>query len=1056
MTSFSTLRYPSNFALDSLKILGADTIFYVSTSGNDSTATGTTAAPYGSLGGAMAAARQYMITGNSILTIRLLPGEYTLTDNIDLYHPQGNNIIIEGDPSSLQQRTVWRVQNYTWSLGGFAGGGHTGTISLFDGATTSGCTFHGFTATDNGRYFTIVNAAIGSRSGYFTNGSSAGTGGISAPNAAYSTSSSYDPLFYGDRFFNHGYSFEEGNAILGIGRISNANTNPHTLGVEFSNLNYDGRCPAWHENGGIANTSPSWAGVVNNYPETQYSQPNGYYGYSGWRNEAANVSYPSRTGGDSYITPDPFVLTTYPVVLRAAYNTNSGSLYLKNGSIRAIRNLFFAANSTPFTLNSGVTGATLNYSQSISAFSDNGLPHDTNGSAICLENANIGIRHLGFLGVGTAISAHGSKIVKYVDATVDTNGSGSTSLTTTGTQRYAVLNTLDNTPVLCTTHCQQSIVAKNSTIDFTDGSGLNREYMTDFRDGSVYLAATSKPIAMFGSELKATSIATSVNSMVSNFKMDVVVPVFPGTTGSGGTAAFIANAGSTAFWSAYPMAKAYMNVAGVGRREIGFINYAQLSGFTVSGIVGSTLGVTYVNSVQPTGYQRYTIYGLKTAPFGLSFMSLADIKSGITSTFASPPYGGTFEMEFYSGPTSSTVSSFYAVGNRSVIVKGANGVTFGILGITLNIGSTNLASNYIQSFSSYGTDGTYLGNFFDNRKTSIQVFDGSKVTIEKALIIENGGAVPLEVAKNSSCIIGDGIVSANKSLNIQTSGQTDGTLGSFNYNTGFLSITGFGYAGVHCWDNSNMIVGTMLIKHPTAVNCFTENDLSSFNGKILKIEQGSKGIFGSLYALLTIGNSSVLAANSSQTTTTTGTGMWKSRTGIGYGFISLDSSRLNGFITVERNSSLLLELASGSKIFHFDGGSPNWIGGSTASPRNASLMTAKWDSSILVGNVQEAFSPYADAGLATRVTVDRRSAANAKISTRSAGSALSVYNTAGITRPWAGNTGGGFTGNIVSHDVNIGNYANTLTNSTGQRDLVPPDGITYCTSFNGFSKIIAI
>lgn len=1055
MSSFSAIRYPSNYPLDSLKILGADTIYYVSTTGNDTTGSGTTAAPFASLGGAMAAARQYIITGNSTLTIRLLPGEYTLTENVDLYHPQGNNIIIEGDPSSLQQRTVWRVQNYTWSLGAFAGGGHTGTINLFDGTTTSGCTLHGFTGSDAGRYFTIVNAAIGSRSGYYTNGSSAGIGGISAPNSAYSTSSSYDPLFYGDRFFNHGYSFEEGNAILGVGRIVSA-PNQFNLNVEFSNLNYDGRCPAWHEDGGIANTSPSWGGVVNNYPETQYSQPNGYYGYNGWRNESANVSYPSRVGSDSYITPDPFVLTTYPVVLRAAYNSNAGTLYLKNGNIKAIRNLFFAANSTPFTLNSGATGATLNYSQAISAFSDHGLPHDTNGTAISLENATIGIRHLGFLGVGTAVSAVGSKIVKHVDHTIDADGFSSTSLTTIGSRRYAVLNSLDNTPVLCTTNCQQGIVAKNSTIDLTDGSGLNREYMTDYRDGSVYISATSKPIALFGSDFSATSVATSVNSMVPNFKTDIVVPIFPGTTAAGNTAAFIAYAGSTGFWSAYPMAKAYLRVAGGSRQEIGFVNYVEESTSPVSGIAGSTVGVSYVNSVQPTEYRRYTVYGLKTAPSGLSFMSIGDIKNGITSTFASPPYGGTFEIEFYSGLTASTVSSYYAVGNKSVLVKSAIGTTYGILGMTLTAGATNLASNYVQSFSSYGADKTYLGNFFDNRKTGVQVFDGSKLMIEKALLIENGGAVPLEIAKNSSCIVGDGIISANKSLNVQTSGQTDGTLGSFNYNTGFLSITGFAHAGVHCWDNSSVIVGTMLVKHPTSVNCFAENDVSSFNGKILKIEQSSRGILGSLYALLSIGNSSVIAANSTQTPTTVGSGTWKSRNGIGYGFASFDPLRLNGFVAVERNSSLLLELASGSKIFHFDGGSPNWRGGSTAAPRNTSLITAKWDSSVLVGNVQEAFTPYADAGLATRFTVDVRSAANAKISTRSSGNALSVYNTAGITRPWSGTTAGGFTGNIISYDVNIGNYANTLTNSTGQRDLSPPDGVTYCTSFSGFSKIIII
>lgn len=1018
--SYFSLLYQQVGPIDALKVVSTDAVLYVSNSGNDTLGTGSTAAPFLTLSKAVNYAREHLILGNSTLTIRLLPGEYILDENIDLYHPQGSNLVIEGDPSAFTQRTVWRVQNYTWNLSNFAGGGHTGTLSLFDGTTTAGCTFHGFTATDNGTYFSITNAAVGSRSGYETSGS-----GVVAPSA-----SSYDPLFWGDRFFNHGYSYEDGNAILGLGRILNAGANPHTVSAQFSNLNYDGRCPAWHLNGGLGNATPAWAGLANNYPETQYSQPNGYYGTPAWHNESGNVAFPSNPS-TTHITNDPLLLSTYPVVIRAGYGNNSGSLLLKNGNLKGLRNIMFAADASPYTLQSGITGATANHSQAISAFTDNGLAHNTNGVALCLENATIGIRHLGFNGMGTAISAYGSKITKYTEETVDTSG------VTGGVVRYANLNTLDNAPVICTANCTNGIVAKNSTIDFTDGSGINREYLTDHREGTVYVSAVSKPISLFGSEFKATSVVANSHSHVPSFKMDVVVPLFSGITSS----TFLTHVGSTGFWSAYPLAKAYMNVAGVGRQEIGAVNFVTESTETISQITGTTAGASYLGST-PVGYRRYTLHGLKTAPDGLNYITDHDVRNGITTPFGVAQYGGTLEVEFYSDNGGVNVASYYALGRQSVLVRGLTGSTFGVLGVT---GST--FANYLQSFSSYGADGTYLGNYFNNRKTTVQAFDGSRVHIEKALVVDNGGVVPVEIAKNSSLIVGDGIVSANKKLGIQGDGKTDGTFGSINYNSGAVCITGYAYSGIHCWDDSSAVIGTLFTKHPTTINSFEPGDLSS-TGKVMKVEQSSRAVLGNLYSLLTVGNSSVLGSLSAQTYTSSGTGYWKSRTGIGYGFVPLDPSRLNGFISAERNSSILIELATGGKVFHFDGGSPNWSGEGT-SFRNASLLSAKYSSTILVGDVQQSSSPYTDTNLSTKFTVDQRSSQTARIATRSSGT--SVYGT-NTTRVWAGATGA----SLSVHDVNIGSYSNTLTNNNGQRDIVPAAGITYCSSFNGFSRILGI
>lgn len=1033
MSSYFSLLYEQVGPIAALKVVSADAFLHVSNSGNDTSGTGTTAAPFQTLTKALNYAREHLILGNATLTIRLQPGEYTLTENVDLYHPQGSNIVIEGDPSAFTQHVVWRVQDYTWSLANFAGGGHTGTISLFNGITTSGSTFHGFTASDNGKYFTIVNAAVGSRSGYATV-----NGGISA------SSSSYDPLFWGDRFFNHGYSFEEGNALLGIGRILSAHTNPHTLGVQFSNLNYDGRCPAWSLAGGINGVTPSWAGLSNNYPESQYSQPNGYYGSSNWKTESGGETYPARPGGTVHVTTDPFIVSTYPVVIRANYGANSGTLYLKNGSLKGLRNIMFASSNSPYTLQSGITGATLNYSQAISAFSDNGLPHDANGTALYLENSTIGIRHLGFNGVGTAVSCNGSKVVKYTSTTAETVEEAltpETGVIVGGLVRRAVQGDLNNAPVICTANCMNGIVAKNSTIDFTDSSGTSREFLTDYRDGSVHVSALSKPISLFGSQFKATSVVANSHSMIPSFKMEILAPVFRGGTSD----TFLGAAGTTAFWSSYPLAKAFVNLAGTGRYEIGLVNFIEDSGLTASGVAGSTIGASYQTLIcanPPLDYKRYTVHGIKTLQ-GTYFMTSQDIKNGITTPFGSPAYGGTLEIEFYSDNAGTLSTSYYGLGRYAVMLRGSSGPTFGILGTT-----SSSMHNFLQNYYSYGVDGTYLGNYFQNRKTTLQAFDRSEVMIEKALVIDNGGAVPVEIAKNSSMIVGDSIVSANKVLGVQDRGQTDGTFGAFNYSSGALCITGYANLGVHCWDNSEIVVGSLFIKHPTAVNCF-QNDDQTPSGKIMKVEQSSEAIVGNIYALLTVGNSYVLGTETSQTATTNGSGYWKNRLGNGYGFVPLDRSRSNGFILVEKNSSAVLEVATGVKVFHFDGGSPNWSG--VGNPRNASLMSARNSSTILVGEVQQSLNQYSDANLTTRFTVDRRSQSLAKIATRSSGSGTSVYNTSGA-RVWAGAT----SANLTVHDVNVGNYSDVLTNSNGQKDIVPAAGITYCTSYSGFSRILGI
>lgn len=1029
------LTYPSGSPLEGVKIIAQDTVLWVSPSGNDGNGDGTTAAPYQTLSRALDVAREYTITGRATLTVRLAEGEHILTDPVDLYHPQGSNLIVEGDPSAVAQRTLWRVDGYRWSPLAFAGGGHTAHISLFNSGALVDAENHGFTASQAGQYFALTNAACGARSGYRTAGAVEDSSlGIAAPPA-----SSYDPLFWGDRFFSHGYSHEDGNGILGLGRISSV-VSGTTVGVEFHNLNYDGRCPAWQIDGGIGN-SVTWGGLTDNYPETQYSQPDGYYGDPQWTTEDGSDTYPAKPGGTRHISPDPFVLTTFPVRVRAQWSTNNGSLYLKGGTLRALRNLCLVSADVPYT-----AGTTASPSAAITAISHQNRWVQANGTALALENATVGIRHLGVMGAGTAISAVNSRVLKYSDTTLDTTATPSTAETARG----GVVGSLDNAPVLVTAHCQNGIVAKGSTVDLTDGSGTSSEYRKDYRDGSVHIGARSKGIALFGSTFRATTVNIDLSALVPNFKFDALVPVFPGFTAEGNTGAFIRSASSSQFLYDYPLGRATLTLSSGVTHEIGHLNWVERSGDQgVTGVNGLTAGVSYGGSIAPAYWEKYTFYGLKTSAMSLPLVNTNDVLHGITAQSGVPLRGGTLDVEFFGTADGSVVRSALRIGRNSITARNDGGDTFGVF----NIGGTT-AAHVLQSFSSYGTKDTYIGSVYEDRTSALQAYDGSSVLVEKGLNLHNGGVVPVEIAKSSRLVVGDSVVNANPSVSTQASGQTETLFGNFNFNTGALCVTGYCNSAVYGWDNSDLVVGTLFTKHPTPVNCFTENDEGAGGSKVLKLDQGARGVVGSLYSLLTPATPAVLAQSATDTALTVGRGLWKSIRGVGYGFIPFDPFRLGGYLLVERGSSLVLELGVGTKVFHFDGGSPNWTGSVT--PRNSSLVTARYDSSVLFGNCQNSSVQFSQGNLNSKFTSDVRVPSEQRISTRSSGANASVYGTSGTTRAWAGESGSSST--YITNDINIGNYSFMLSQSSGsgQSDVLPLEGVTYCTSFSGFSKIIPI
>jgi hypothetical protein len=1008
MTNFSHILYPSSAALAGISLIAENQIFYVSTDGNDATATGSTAAPYGTLYGAMNAVRNYQIMGNSTVTIRLMKGEHTIGSNIDLYHPQGSNIIIEGDPDAFKQHFLWSVDGYSWNPAGFAGGGHTGSVKVFDVST--GSTLHGFTTGDERMYFCVTNAAFGARSGYKTGA----TYGIWS-------SSLYGWQDVGDRFFNHGISYEEGQGILGVGRITSFADTTSAV-VEFKNPNYDSRCPAWHMDGGL-NNSTAWGGISSNYPETQYSKPNGYYGNASWSTTDGVTAYPAKPAGVAHNSEDPFLVSYYPVVLRGDYSSNSGTLYLRNGSLKAIRNLFFAANDAPFTLVGGGTGSTQNYSQALSALTDQQRSWSENGTAIALENANVNIRHLGFYGVGVAIASHNSHIGAY-----SSDGIVGSEI------RYSAAGSLDSAPVMCATQCKHGIMAKNSVIDFTDSSGLSKKFSQSHEETSCYLSTTGRAIELLGSELKATHIHIQGHGDVAKYLCQVVVPVFAGTTAAGATQAFLSYENSETFWSAYPAAKMFLQPAVGSEQEIGYVNYIVDEGGlgSYTSVNGSTASATPILAgLHPVDYRVYSVYGVKTAPDGLKYMSTGDLHYGITSGVC----GGIFSIRFYGDAAASGLSSEYAVGSSTVYVRGHNGVTLGYT----NLSSGASASAFLKTLVSTGTNGEYA--YCGHGNNAISAMDASTVQIHKALVIQNGGYLPVEVRGGSNMIVGDEQVNVDTGIVGTGGGDTRNDL------IGSVCITGFVKHGVLAVDGSNIKIGSLFVKHPLHTST-SENATTTVNNAA-RAENNSSLVLGNVYAVMYPAHTTVLGLDGAN-----GTGLWTSANGTRYGHKDYPLARNEGVLGAFRNSSISLS-DIGEHIFHFDGGTPQF----NLANRNMALISAGKGGSVYIPDPNQISSVVSmNSSVGFRFTTDARSTVDhRKVLTRSAAAGTNsgpyVYDRPSTDnqRSWRGKAPS-TNPRIGVEGGNIGVAASATDNSA--RINAPVTGVTYSIFIHDSSSFI--
>ena len=1032
----SALPYPSNPSLEQMQVIATDSVIYLSPSGNDGTGDGSLSNPYKTLAKAMTVARTYTILQNATLYIRLLRGEYTLTTNIDLYHPQGENLIIEGDPAAFQQRYLWQVEGYSWNIENFAGGGHTGSIRLFDGgtATVGGVTMHGFTSADQGMYFTITNASTGSRSGYVStinNGSASNTGINNSPQDYFA----YSTEFAGDRFFNHGISHEDGAGILGIGRIVGATTSTAVLGVEFSNLNIDTRCPGLTWGGGNAgiNNTITWGGINNNYPEPQYSQPNGYYGplaatQSGsapWRSSAQNtVLYPANPGV-SHNTTDPYILSTYPVVIRANYLGNIGSLFLKNGTLKALRNIFFAVNFVPFVGSSGTTGATLNTTQGLNSI----IPfayRSLNGTGLYLENSKMAIRHLGFYGMGVAVSAYNSTITSYFDTTGDVTGSASIA-----GRFYALENSLDNSPIICTTQVHKAIIAKNSFIDFTDGSVLNYEYYLDSRQNTSYISTTGTGVDITGTQMRATSLTINSTSDIPKMFFRVVVPVFPGMTAATGvTTSFNAWDGNNV-WTKNPVVKMFMHPSGGSEVEIGYLSYwvkDAPTGWTDSlgtSLAGSTQSASRVGTNDVSTYDRFQFNGVKIAPHGLSYMTMEDIRYGITAGL-----GGTFSIRFYGDRAATGVCASYIIGKTSVLVTGANGETMGYTNMANGNLLSGSAAAHFQVLYSSGTN-TWVAQG-DLSQGAVRVRDGSSFQVEKSLVINNGGHAPIDVRRNSSIIIGDSRVPdpsypAQAAYNL-IYGIAEGVPGAGN-----LSITGFSGKAIRISENSSATIGSLFVKHPFHADTSAGINNAKSATPLVLVDKLSSAVFGRVYAVTHPAGK--LVSDSSITP------LWTSITGVKYGSHYQAAGATESFFVANSGSSIFLLNAQG--WFAFDGGTADMRVLSVppaviTSAQNYSVFGSHSGSLIVSQGSLASSDPEASTSN-IRTLNDTRAGAAQKIMTRSPSSTNNRYLYGWNGSPTDNRTWGG------SQTGTEHNYTASATNVgvNGVVPVPPAGGITY-------------
>jgi len=548
--------------------------------GNDTIGNGTDTKPYATLKKAWERAGEILIRGNATLYIRFQSGFYNITNPYtffpnNLFHPNGDRIIIEGDPAHIKQHYLYWVENYNWDYSKYSHYGHTGDVRLFSrSGSGSGSTAHGFTGsdatrvTDIGRYVAISNPALSSP--YFYNDSQNGiyAGRYRTDTPPHDDSSYFRRTVdsYADVWYSHGLSHDHALGIVGLATIIGATASPHRLSLSFKNSNRDPRVPSFTDSGGgkikgnINGIMTLFTHAANLPPAQQYS-PSGYYGanYASGTIDNKYTVYPSQYPANpsvNHITDDPMLLTSYPVILRINRNYTGNDtatpgispIRVSGGKIKAIRNLMFVDE-----MFDGASAGAQNFSFGFSGVhmvTYTGERHTP--PCFLLDGSEVGIRHIGIQGFGdrggAAIVLKNSKLSAYSDWIEygNTIGNNVTDEHTQGRPAvFARLGSQNNTPVLMINGIRRGIVADNSELSLTVGSATSKgdantgisPFFSGFHstDESVWVQTHAGP------PLEATNSRCSIGSGIflnktqyPSFRLGINLPRFSGLTLSTG------------------------------------------------------------------------------------------------------------------------------------------------------------------------------------------------------------------------------------------------------------------------------------------------------------------------------------------------------------------------------------------------------------------------------------------------------------------------------------------------------------------------------------------
>lgn len=795
--SDSAIPYPSNLIQQqNLLFISTDSTIYVSSTGNDATGNGSVNYPYATLSKAWTIAQTYTIVGNAILYITFLKGTYTFSDSSvpdNLYHPQGSNIIIQGDPTAINQRYLYRVKNYSWDLSNISYYGHTGDVCLTN-LDASGST-HGYVATDVNSWVAISNPALSSGGNPFYSYQDITTG------VSYGGLDKRDNFgLYGDMFFNHGFSYENVNGILGLAQINVVDAGT-TLGLLFKNTNIDARVPAFapYKKGGIsnglANTLP-WAGVANNYPENQFSQPDGYYG-------SAATNYPAKVAGESANTDQPTLVTSYPVTIN-----KSGTkpvFVIVDGNIRAIRNFMVVTNTfaTP--------SLAVNKSKALNALfpTSEHSPSVTPMRALLqVENGKVGVRHLGVYYAEFGIQAINSEIYTYVEC------NSSLSPIVAGVQNYtesnyAKLGHADNTPVFNLVNVKYGIDSYKSDIQIgynpspISTSGL---YTTHYHlsEQGCFIQHSTRGIVLNGeSSMVLQSAVINSNRSVPRFSMNLRIPVFAGSTLTTGNTFSMMYPTSWGGSETSPNSNAWQDSsASTGNSyAIGAV-VMRCATSPIAG--GVTLG--YITNISgsgafamPTGTYTTTpatatiqyglgvlIWGYRCGNIeGLSFDFSDSISAGLAA-------GNTLEfIAFNDNGETNKKSDMFEISKSAIrSTSNANIVTTGV---------TTGTNAY--AFAGYNSNETYVNHVND---ASVYITGKSNMRVRKNIIILSADYTGVSVSDQSSL----NCVSIDMGTLLPYNATANTTI-----ENGSLLINGAGAFGVSVKRSSYASIGNMFVKH---------------------------------------------------------------------------------------------------------------------------------------------------------------------------------------------------------------------------------------------------